>query len=135
MAPVTLRTRLWAAFARKHLISPTRVKRQLVVTGMHAPWTFDLAFSNGALNLISSIALNSSAVETNLGRALVYRGMIEDVNERDKAHGIAVVQLPKAGGDVAGVVESQRILKDAGIDIFSVSELLKLVDRVAAELA
>jgi hypothetical protein len=72
-----MRIRLWEAFERRALITPKRVKRQVVLKGKHAPWTFDLGYRNGKYNLINSLALNSSVSETNLGRALVLKGMIE----------------------------------------------------------
>jgi hypothetical protein len=135
MAPMRLRERLWSAFERRSLISPGAVRRQFVINGKHAPWTFDLAYRNGSLNLVSSVALNAPTPESNLRRALILKGMLEDVRGTSKTHGIAVVQLPRDHGVSAGAHEAESILKDSRVEIVNIGQLNEFVDRVATELA
>jgi hypothetical protein len=134
MAPYHTRARLWNAFRRKELIRRGLVEQGIRVEGKHAPWTFDLGYKNGALNLISSVALNAPTVETNLGRALVLKGMLADVRaEHDRVHGTAVAQLPKDRRST-GAKESVEILQDSKIKVVEFANLNDLVEEVAREL-
>jgi Protein of unknown function (DUF3037) len=135
IAPFRLRTRLWAAFEQRNLFSPDRVRRQYVVNGRHAPWTFDVAYRNWTLNVVNSLGLDAPTAETNLWRALVFKGMVEDVSNSHKAHGIAVVQLPARHRASAGAQEAKRILTDSSVEVINVNRLTEFADRVAEELA
>lgn len=135
IAPFRLRMRLWSAFEHRNLFSPDRVRRQYVVNGRHAPWTFDIGYRNGTLNVVSSLGLDAPIAETNLWRALVFKGMVEDVSNSHKTHGIAVVQLPTRRGAGAGAQEAEQILADSSIEIINVNRLTEFADRVAGELA
>lgn len=136
LAPFQTRQRLWRAFERRELVGPRRVRERVVLQGRHAPWTFDLAYKNGAQHLINSLALNA-APEVNLGRALVFKGMLEEVSDRlsDDIKGIAVLQRPKPDAwDKLAVPRATAILKDAGVDAYGVEEIESLADRVEADL-
>jgi hypothetical protein len=137
LAPLQTRERLWRAFERKQLIGKRRVQRRAVLQGRHAPWTFDLAYKNGALNLINSLALKAGP-EANLGRALVFKGMLEEVesNVSDQVRGIAVVQWPKPEQrDDSAAPKAVAILEDAGIDTYDVVRVDELADRVQQDLS
>jgi len=135
MAPSQLRERLWSAFQRKHLIAPGRVSEKFVLDGRHSPWTFDLGYSNGAVHVINSIALTSKVAETNLGRALLYRGMIEEVLDKAQGlRGIAVVQS-QSDEQAPGAREATAILDDADIEVVGFGEMATLVSRVERDLA
>ena len=135
MASYHIRTRLWNAFRRRELIRKGLVEQGIKVVGKHAPWTFDLGYRNGALNLISSVALNAPTVEANLGRALVMKGMLGDVRaEQDHpVHGTAVAQLPQDRKS-AGAKESVEILQDSKIRVVEFTALNQLVEEVARDL-
>jgi len=136
IAPYQTRARLWSAFQKKRLLRPGLVRRQYVLKGRHAPWTFDLGYKNGGIKLINSVALNAPTAETNLGRALVFKGMIEDVKaaQETRVKSTAVVLLPQPQGKGPGAREAQEILTDARIEIYNIAELAQLVERVEREL-
>jgi hypothetical protein len=138
IAPFTSRQRLWTAFEKRNLVRPGRVTRELVLRGKHAPWTFDLGYRNGKLRVISSLALNALAAETNLGRALVFKGMLDDVKakgeQRDLA-GTAVIDWGRDEARAPAGAEARSILQDARIEIVRINEIGKLADRVQAEFS
>jgi hypothetical protein len=135
IAPHRTRERLWVAFERRGLIRPGKLVKKFVLKGEHAPWTFDLGYHNGALNVINSVALNASTTETNLGRALVLKGMIEDVRmTRHDVRGRAVIEPPKNIRSSSGFESARSIIEDAQIEIFTLQELPALVDKIDAEL-
>jgi hypothetical protein len=134
IAPYQLRERVWSAFERSHLIRPGLLKKAYSVKGRHARWTFDLGYQNGSTRIISSVALNAPTGEINLGRALVFKGMIDDVkDEVEKVRGTAVVQLPKTR-TAPGAKEAQEFLKDSRINVIPSSDLDELVNTVRKEL-
>jgi len=134
IAPYQFRERVWSAFERSHLIRPGLVKKAITVKGRHARWTFDLGYQNGSLKIISSVALNAPTEEVNLGRALVFKGMLDDVkHEAEKVRGTAVVQLPKSK-TLPGVKEAQEFLKDSHVAVIPSSNLEELVSAVRKEL-
>jgi hypothetical protein len=136
IAPYTVRERLWLAFDRGRLIKPGFVKKEMTVKGKHARWTFDLGYQNGGLKLISSVALNAPTEETNLGRALVFKGMLDDVrHEVEKVRGTAVVQLPKPKSPAPGAKEAQEFLKDSHVHVVDLSNVGELVASVQRDLA
>ncbi len=130
IAPYTIRERLWTAFDRQNLVRPGYLRKEITVKGKHAHWTFDLGYQNGALNVISSVALNAPTQETNLGRALVFKGMLDDVRHEEKVRGTAVVQLPKAGAPAPGGKEAQEFLRDSRIQVVDFSDVDQLVSTV-----
>lgn len=132
LAPYQLRERLWTAFERRNLLRRGFVERQLVLKGKHAPWTFDLGYRNGRLSVINSIALDAPLLETNLGRSLVLKGMLEEVRATEDVQGIALARLPKNGS--GGVAEALEILRDADIQVFETKMLGDLVDSVERDL-
>jgi hypothetical protein len=136
IAPFTLRTRVWSAFEKRNLIAPTRVERQRTLQGKHAPWTFDLTYHNGALNLINSIALDAPSLETNLGRALVFKGMIDDViaSSKDDVHAIAIAKTSNDPTHSPGSEQAEIILRDADVEIVDATQLSAFVERVEKEL-
>lgn len=136
LAPIQTRERLWRTFERRNLIGPKRVRERAVYQGTHAPWTFDLAYKNGAVHLINSLALNAGP-EANLGRALVFKGMLEEVAARasDDVKGIGVLQWPKPElREEAAANRAAAILRDAGIETYDVADLGSLTTRVAEDL-
>jgi hypothetical protein len=135
LAPITTRERVWKAFDKRELIGRDLVRKQPVYEGQHAPWTFDLAYENGALHVISSLSLAAGA-QANLGRALVYKGMLADLGaRRQDVQGIAVVQLPKPEQqDDAASHRAVGILRDAEIETYDVSAVDELAERVQDEL-
>ncbi len=136
IAPLMARRRLWDAFERQGLIGPRRVRERVSLQGSHAPWTFDLVYRNGALKTINSLAINAPTAETNLGRALVLKGMVEDVTEKKKEHitCTAVVQDLVKGEPAAGAKQAQNLLRDATIEVVPLAELDKLVQKVDEDL-
>jgi hypothetical protein len=137
MAPQQMRDRLWRVFQRRDLIRPEGLTKRLLLEGRHAPWTFDLGYRNGSLNLINSIALNAETADTNLGRSLVFKGMIDDVAAKQAdVHAIAVVRTHMGGRtDSPGSREALAILDDSGIEAVQISQIDGLADRVERELA
>lgn len=136
IAPHRLKSKVWAAFERKDLIRPDRVQQKIILEGRHAPWTFDLGYRNGGLKLINSVALNARTAETNLGRALVFKGMMGEVRDRQKGpvYGTAVVELPKKRPGDAAAYQAVQILDDSDVDVVEASNLGELVDAVAEDL-
>ncbi|SRR6266536_1515108 len=130
IAPYTIRERLWSAFDRQNLLRPGVVKKEITVKGKYSHWTFDLGYQNGALNLISSVALNAPTQETNLGRALVFKGMLDDVKHEGKVRGTAVVQLPRADRPAPGGKEAQEFLRDSHVHVVDLSNVDELVSSV-----
>jgi hypothetical protein len=137
IAPLMARRRLWDAFERQGLIGPKRIRERVSLQGLHAPWTFDLVYRNGALKTINSLAINAPTAETNLGRALVLKGMVEDVFEKKKEliTCTAVVQDLVKGEAAAGAKEAQNLLRDATIEVVPLAELSKLVQKVGEDLS
>ena len=136
IAPYTTRERLWSAFDRQRLIRPGFVKKEMTVKGKHAHWTFDLGYQNGGLKLISSVALNAPTEETNLGRALVFKGMLDDVkHEVEKVRGTAVVQLPKPNAPAPGAKGAQEFLRDSRVHVVDLSNIAEFVISVQRDLS
>jgi hypothetical protein len=135
IAPSRTRERLWLAFQKRDLLRPKQVKKEIVLKGKHAPWTFDLGYENGALNVINSLALNAPTSQANLGRALVLKGMIDDVRAiyRGTVKGIAVVE--GAGDGSRGSHAAQEILADGKLTVVPFSQLNELIDRVKRDLS
>jgi hypothetical protein len=135
LAPHRARERLWRAFEKRSLVKPGLVQQSVVLRGRHAPWTVDLAYRNGTIQVINSLALNAPTVETNLGRALVYKGMLEDVAAAQKktVHGHAVIEV-RNRSEVPGVDQAEKLLRDANVEVVPGAELDSFVDRVEAEL-
>lgn len=132
MAPLRIRTRLWTAFERRDLIKPRSVSKSVRIDGRHAPWTFDLSYRNGSLNMVSSLALSGPSLETNLGRALVFKGMVEDVvSVKHDARGVAIASLD----DGPGATQAVKLLNDSKIEVVDIRQLGAFVDRVEDELA
>jgi hypothetical protein len=137
IAPTALRNRVWTAFEKRDLLGARQVRKTWTLDGKHAPWTFDMGYENGALNLISAVALNAPTTETNLGRALVFKGMVEEVkvqHRRRDIHGTAVVQLPSADLAASGAKQAVDILHDAEVAVVPFERLANFVESVAAEL-
>lgn len=135
IAPHRTREKLWRAFEREDLIGRNRLADKVVLKGRHAPWTFDLGYKNGAYNVINSVAINAPTAETNLGRALVLKGMFEEVQQVAKSdiRMRAVVESGKSE-DVAGARPAKAILADAGIEVTEMSDLAELVEKVRVEV-
>jgi hypothetical protein len=137
LAPAQTRERLWRTFEKRDLFGPRRVQRLPVLQGRHSPWTFDLSYKNGALHLINSLALNA-APEANLGRALIFRGMLEEIQEKHSpdVRGIALIQPPKPElREDAATPRALAILEDANIDTYEIDRINELADRVERDLS
>jgi hypothetical protein len=135
LAPQRSRERLWRAFEKRNLLRKGFVQQQMSVKGKHAEWTFDLGYRNGKLKLINSVALNADNDEAILGRALVLKGMVDEVRAtHSKVQSTAVVDLPK-GTQADAVREAQKILKDAEISVFDFGHLDELLATVQEELS
>jgi len=137
IAPFRTRERLWSAFQKRDLLHAKRVRKEMNVQGKHAPWTFDLGYQNGSLNVINSLALNASTPQANLGRALVLKGMIDDVRAVHKGSlkGIAVIEGGGNGAAPKGSHEAQRILTDGKLTVVPFSRLNELIDQVEHDLS
>jgi hypothetical protein len=137
IAPSRTRERLWTAFQRHDLLHSGYVRKEMTVKGKHAQWTFDLGYQNGALNVINSLALNATTAQANLSRALVLKGMIDDVRAFHKGpvKGTAVVEGVEKGPSPKGSHEAQQILTDGKLTIVRISQLEGLVNKVAQELS
>ena len=136
IAPSRLRERLWNAFQKHNLLRPGLVKKELVIKGKHAPWTFDLGYENGALHVVSSLALNAPTPEANLGRALVFKGMLDEVRATQKGvRGIAVVEGLGSASAPKGSREAGEILADAKIEAYPFGRINDLIGRVQRDLS
>jgi hypothetical protein len=136
LAPTVVRRRLVSVFKRHDLIGPNRLEPNFRMTGSHAEWQFDLGGHNGRTRLIQSVALNSESEEKNLSRALVLKGMLDEVRlVHQGVIGSAVVTLASPGAPAPGVDEAQGILKDAADDVVNDSAITSLVDTVARDFA
>jgi hypothetical protein len=138
LAPSRLRQQLWSAFSKGRLFrtgsKETGVKKNFVVEGQHASWTFDVGYRNGALSLINSVALNSEKTETNLNRALVLQGMAQEVRKADTLARFAAVVSAPGSMKGHGINEAVDILTDSNIEIVPTAEIGKLVQRVRMQL-
>ena len=132
-SPSVLRRQLWSAFSRTRLLRRGLVKRKYIVSGSHAKWTFDIGYEREQLSLVNLVALTSPDANTNLGRCLVFKGMLEEVRaSRTDVRGIAV--LAEGSGLNTGERRHARsILRDADVEILPVSKLGALVERVQRE--
>jgi hypothetical protein len=137
IAPSRTRERLWTAFQRHDLLHARQVRKEITIKGKHAQWTFDLGYQNGALNVINSLALNATTAQANLSRALVLKGMIDDVRAQHAGpvKGTAVVEGVEKGPLPKGSREAQQILSDGKLAIVRISQLEELVLKVAHELS
>jgi len=135
LAPYRLRNKVWTAFEERGLLGRAGVEREAIINGKHFPWTFDLAYRNGRANVINTIALNSGIAEINLGRALVYKGMVEEISNAHGVRATAVVELQRVLADHApGASEAQKLLSDADIRVVPIDRLDRFVIDVEAEL-
>lgn len=136
MAPFASRQRLWATFEKRNLVRPGLLIREMTLPGKHAPWTFDLGHRNGQLRIINSLALNTLAPETNLGRALILKGMLEDVEATagQEVNATAVVDLGRDEKRIPAAKEAKGILLDAKIEVVRSGEVTRLAERVQMEL-
>jgi len=137
IAPYRLRQRLWNAFQKRDLLRPGRVRKEIVLKGKHAPWTFDLGYQNGAIHVVNSLALNAPTPEANLGRALVLKGMLEEVRttQNSSIKGIAVVEGLGNKRSPKGAQEAGEILTDAKIATYAFSDLDNLIAKVERDLS
>ena len=137
LAPMQVRERVWKTFEKRELIGPRRVRERVVLEGRHAPWTFDLVYKNGTLNLINSLAL-SAGPEANLGRALVLKGMVDEIRDKQSqdVQGLAVVQFARnaSSGEAAASRQAIDILTDAAIRTYDLKDVELLVDEVERDL-
>lgn len=135
LAPSRLRQRMFAAFQKDKLIRRGLVTRHFSVPGTHANWSFDLGYRNGRLSLINSLSLSAVESQTNLSRALVLKGMVEEVRAvtRDDVNAVALVAPPPATRSHA-FPEANQILSDAGVTIVPLSDLDRLVSRARQDL-
>jgi hypothetical protein len=136
IAPSRLRQRVLSTFKRYRLLRRGGVQQSFAVRGEHAKWTFDLGYENGALNLINSVALNSSEPSTNLSRALVFKGMVDEVRKSadKRVHGTAVTAAGDSASTGASANEAQQILRDAKIEVVPLAQLPQLINRVRDDL-
>lgn len=136
-APSHMRRQLWSAFKRSHLIDSGLVEKSFTVKGEHAKWTFDIGYENGALSLIQSIALDSRDAGTNLSRALVLKGMVEEVKKESRkkeVHSTAVASLPADTGILPSARDARDILRDAEIDVCPIQQLPRLITKIREEV-
>lgn len=131
LAPSRVRNRVWAAFNKQGLVRPGGYERFFTLEGEHAPWAFDLGLKNGHIEVINSIALSAASRETNLGRALVFRGMLEEVGKAQHPVEVrATAVIDRSEAFAAGFEESLNIIKDTGalpIEVEKVEELARYV--------
>lgn len=132
LAPSKMRAQLVSRFARSRLIGPGKLNQQVVLAGAHASWSFDLGYVNGATHVINSLAFSSQHRETNLGRALVLKGMIEDVQQSQALSCVAVVN-PQASA-FPGAKDAASLLAEASIEVLAFDQLESLAERVRADL-
>ena len=129
-SPSVLRRRLWSAFSRTRLLRKGFVKRKYTVSGSHAKWTFDIGYERDELSLVNVVALTSPDANTNLGRCLVFKGMLEEVRaSHNDVHGIAVLAegIALSTGDRR---HARAILRDAEVEVLPISKVDALVERV-----
>jgi hypothetical protein len=111
------------------------VRPDYIVKGKHASWAFDLGYENHNVNVIRSIAFSGGSEEKNLSRALLYKGMCEEVRaEHHDLEGIAVVELPTAGKSAPGIEDAEAIMRDANIRVVKSTQVDSFLSEVAADL-
>jgi hypothetical protein len=126
LSPSKMRDRLWSAFNRVELFAPGKARKEFSVRGRHATWKFDVGYRNGKLSLVNALAIGTDNVQTNLDRALLYKGMIAEVRDesKDEIHPIAVISAPPSRGAARrAYIEAHAILTDAKIDTFALQDV------------
>jgi len=135
LAPSRVRARLWGAFEKRELVRPDRFSELFNVRGVHSDWVFDLGSANGKIELINSIALNSEASETNLGRALVFKGMVEEVRQGQKNAVEATAVIESGEAPAPGFAEAYDLLRDADAYLVSVGQVEEYAAQIAVRFA
>jgi hypothetical protein len=135
LSPSRMRERLWSAFNRVDLFAPGKAQKLYAVRGRHATWKFDIGYRNGALSLVNALAIGTDNPQTNLDRALLYKGMVSEVREESKheIHPIAVISPPPKSVKSA-YADAQGILTDANIATFALKDVQTLARKAQMEL-
>lgn len=136
LSPSRMRARLWSAFNRADLFAPGKARKEYAVKGRHATWRFDVGYKNGALSVIHALAIGTDNAQTNLDRALVYKGMVSEVRDTNSngIHPIAVIPPPMKGANKHAYAEAQGILTDAKITTFELQSVDTLALQAQREL-
>jgi hypothetical protein len=136
LSPSRMRGRLWSAFSRAKLFEPGKAQKEYAVRGRHATWMFDIGYRNGALSLVNALAIGTDNPQTNLDRALLYKGMVSEVREesKEKIHPIAVISPPSLKHTSGAYAEAQGILTDANIVTFALRDVQTLARQAQVEL-
>jgi hypothetical protein len=139
LSPSKMRSRLYTAFNQADLFAPGKAKKEFQIRGRHADWTFDIGYRNGAVSLINALAISTDTPQTNLERALLFKGMVLEVMDasKDEIHPIAVISPPphsKSKQLQAAYDEAQGILNDADIATFGLQDMPALALRAKNEL-
>lgn len=136
IAPSRMRQRLINTFDRGGLLGKNLVQSGFALQGTHSRWAFDLGYLNGSTNIIQAVALTAPTAQSNLERALVLRGMLEDVKltRPDLLCTVVVAEEPRKSS-VGGAREAGAILVDSGAEVIPLSQLPTLADHVRQALA
>jgi hypothetical protein len=136
LSPSYIRSRLWSAFNKVDLFVPGKAAKDYRLRGRHATWTFDVGYKNGGLSLINALAIGTEDAQKNLDRALLFKGMIAEVQDENKEqiHAIAVVPPPLKHPGKNAYAEAQGILADAKIAVFGLQDVDTLVRHAQSQL-
>lgn len=136
LSPSYMRNRLWSAFNKVDLFSPGKAAKAYPVRGRHATWTFDVGYKNGSLSLINTLAIGTEDAQRNLDRALLFKGMISEVQDESKEQilPIAVIPPPLKHPGKNAYTEAQGILADAKIAVFGLHDVDTLARQAQRQM-
>lgn len=136
LSPSYMRGRLWSAFNKMNLFAPGRAAKAYRLCGRHAMWTFDVGYKNGGVSLVNALAIGTEDAQRNLDRALLFKGMIAEVQDESRGpiHAVAVVPPPLKNPGKNAYAEAQGILTDAKIAVFGLQDLDALVRQAQRQL-
>jgi hypothetical protein len=136
LSPFKMKQRLWSAFKKADVFLTGKARKDFPIQGRHAMWHFDVGYKNGAVSVINALAIGTATPQINLDRALLYKGMVLEVQEaaEQDVHATAVIPPPPDGGSECAYDEAQQILVDAGIVTYALEDVATLALQVRSEV-
>jgi hypothetical protein len=136
LSPSRMKQKLWSAFDRVNLFESGRARKHYAARGRHATWEFDVGYKNGALSVINALSIATSNPRTNLDRALLFKGMVLEVQEEAKeaVHATAIIPDAPLVAPPQSFAEARQILVDADIKTYGMVDVASLAQQVQAEI-
>jgi hypothetical protein len=136
LSPFKMKQKLWSAFKKADVFHTGKAQMDFPIQGRHAMWRFDVGYKNGAVSVINALAIGTSTPQINLDRALLYKGMVLEIQEAEKqaVHATAVIPQPPTDSTQTAYTEAQQILVDAGIVTYAIEDVASLALQVRAEI-